>query len=165
MDYKPKANSRQELIFKWLKTSKYSNPFEDKDKGFYVEIGSIVRLKSGERIDLLNWLILEGFNGIREVGNFTVYHKQPFIWKEREIGKECLCFHKSPSPKEKYDAMIKKRKEFEESCKPDPNFSEGDSIVDNWLRKNHAYDGYDDYDDFDNSDAHDYQEFVRDHLD
>lgn len=173
------SSSRQKSIFAWLKTSKYSRPLKE-NKGFYICGGKIVRLKSGERIDLLDWLKREGFISLKRVDDYSISYTPP-----NEQYQEKITFFDSRVHSEKYYEAIKKKAEFEESCRPDPYYSEGSSIVDNWLQHNKPLED-DDYDEgkeesywehnhipesddfYNNDDYGDYsqhQEYVRGHLD
>ncbi|MCK9419818.1 MAG: hypothetical protein M0R70_10620 [Nitrospirae bacterium] len=51
---------RQKEIMSWLSTSKFANRLKT-TQGFYIAKGSIVRLKSGELKEIIDWLLKEGF--------------------------------------------------------------------------------------------------------
>ena len=121
------SGNRQILIFEWLKTSKYICPLKE-NKGFHIYGGQIVRLKSGERIDLLDWLKREGFHTLKRIYNHSISYTRP-----NEKYQEKITFFNSEFRNDKYYEENKKREEFEESCTPDPYY-DGGSIVDNWLK-------------------------------
>ena len=51
---------RQKEIMSWLSISRYANSLKT-TQGFYIAKGSIVRLKSGEIKEIIDWLLKEGF--------------------------------------------------------------------------------------------------------
>ena len=125
-----KSSGRQKSIFTWLKSSEYPRQLRE-NKGFYICGGSIVRLKSGERIDLLDWLKREGFNSLKKVDNYRISYTP-----QNEKYQEKITFFNPSSHSEKYYELFRKSKDFEESCRPDQNYGENSSIVDNWLQHN-----------------------------
>jgi hypothetical protein len=61
--------SRLITIIAWLSRSKYAEPIR---YGFRVSSGHLVRLRSGERIDLVAWLQREGAGRIVRVGGILI---------------------------------------------------------------------------------------------
>lgn len=67
------STERQIDILKWLKLSNHVMKFKN-NNGFYVRRGKIVILKDGCAIDILEWLLKEGFGSSTRVLNYSVRH-------------------------------------------------------------------------------------------
>lgn len=115
------STKREREIFEWLINSKYARPHQ-KGQGFYVLAGHIIRLKCGETMDLLDFLIKEGFNDYMYVKNYSVK-----ISEANEHFQKKISFFYSPPANDDDD-------DFESKCRPDPLFSEYSSIGEKFER-------------------------------
>lgn len=65
---------RQIQIVEWLsQASRIGIPMKN-GSGFFVSKGVIVRLKSGDEVDCMEWLESEGLKNGMSIGGYTVKH-------------------------------------------------------------------------------------------
>jgi len=74
--YIDKSTPRQKEILSWLKSSKYGQELK-KGNGFYVIGGSVVKLKNGNRSEIIDWLNREGIRNNCIISKYRVYQAPP----------------------------------------------------------------------------------------
>ncbi|NCU32402.1 MAG: helix-turn-helix domain-containing protein [Candidatus Moranbacteria bacterium] len=72
------STNRQKDIVEFLEKSKYAHKIlkNNSEIGFYARRGDLVKLISGERIDIIDWLLREGFEALECVLYYTVSYTQ-----------------------------------------------------------------------------------------
>jgi hypothetical protein len=120
LDY---STDRHKEICEWLKSSKYALPFK-RGNGFHITYGKIVKLKNGDQLDLLVWLMREGFYKLKRCGNYLISYTLP-----------------DNNYSEKYSFLFsqnfyqqQKNIEFDKLCQPDPYWSDSSTLLENWER-------------------------------
>lgn len=71
-----RATGKQKEIVNWLSNSRYAIKF-NRNNGFYVLKGSIVRLKNGDSVEILNWLSSEGIVQGKIIGGYRIKQTHP----------------------------------------------------------------------------------------
>jgi len=68
------SSNRQKDILEWLEQSKYVKKIvkDNAEIGFYVSRGNILSLKSGKKIDIIDWLLREGFKSLEVILYYNV---------------------------------------------------------------------------------------------
>lgn len=85
IDKKPlpeRPSDRQIDIVNWLSNSKHIKPFRN-GKGFYIAKGIKIKLKNGNIIDIIDWLIEEGLTKHRSIGEYNIKHDPPGDFQEK----------------------------------------------------------------------------------
>ena len=70
------STNRQKDILEWLEDSKHGRRFKV-GGGFYIIRGLSIKLRDGEILDILDWLIGEGFSSITQVMNYDISYTAP----------------------------------------------------------------------------------------
>ena len=68
------SSNRQKDILEWLEQSKYVKKIvkDNAEIGFYISRGNILSLKSGKKIDIIDWLLREGFKSLEVILYYNV---------------------------------------------------------------------------------------------
>lgn len=66
--------TRQKQIVEWLANSSHIAVPVKSGNGFFVNRGTIIRLKSGVEVETVEWLETEGFKNGVSVGGYKVKH-------------------------------------------------------------------------------------------
>ena len=186
--YEDRSSDRQKEIVTWLEYSDYVLPFNNKN-GFYLVAGTLATSPFSKEKDIFAVLKQEGFLSIKHILNYNIVYTPPGkVYREKlsffdgfqgqsalEI-KEIVNNYKERIQKIR-DAHDKERK-FEESCMPDPNWSDSRPIDygltdkvdgseydgDTYWEQNHYPENEHDYED-NYGDYSDHSEYVRSHID
>ena len=69
------SQTRQERIIEWLAQSEIAISLRS-GAGFYVDKGSVVKLKNGNEVEALDWLEREGLKHGKTISGYDIKHRE-----------------------------------------------------------------------------------------